>query len=63
MLLEVNCLDEEWEGNIGMLIARYVVNNLPFALQQLNDGWDTWAYASGLGPDDDRTGSIVKMKY
>ncbi len=33
MLIEVDGLDEEWEGNIGLLDARVAIKNLPFALQ------------------------------
>jgi hypothetical protein len=33
MLLEVNGLDGEWEGNIGMLNSNDAINNVPFVIQ------------------------------
>jgi hypothetical protein len=63
MLLEVDGLDGEWEGNIGMLDSNDVINNVPFAIERLNEGWNPQIFdASGLGPGDDRTDCSVAME-
>ena len=63
MLLEVDGLDGEWEGNIGMLDSNDAINNVPFVIQWPNEGWNPQTFdASGLGPGDDRTDCSVAME-
>ncbi len=61
-LLEVNGLDGEWEGAIGQLEARDVIQHVPFAMQHLALGYDPREYdESGLGPGEDRDEHEVVM--
>ena len=54
-LLEIDGLDGDWEGSIGLHDARDVLQHLPFALQRLQADGDLRSYdSSGIGPGDDR---------
>ena len=62
-LLEIDGLDGEWDGSIGLHDARDVVRHLPFALQRLREGCDLRLFdTSGLGPGDDRINQQVTME-
>lgn len=62
-LLEIDGLDGDWEGQIGLHDTRDVMQHLPFAVQRLHDGWDPRTFdASGLGPGDDRINRELSME-
>ena len=72
MLLDIDGLLVEWEGEIGLFDANEHIENLPYALNRLNTGSNYRQYdSSGMGPGviaddydinnatDDQSGEIV----
>lgn len=62
-LLEVDGIDGEWDGALGMQDANDVTSHVPFSLQRLQLGFDPRLYdASGIGPGEDVQGLIATME-